>query len=231
MTTSNDTSSAENDKQDESWWDKAVDSVEDTFSGVAHGVADVFDDVPVIGSIAEAGADVVDLGTEVGGGILKGAGTFVDGVATMVEHPIDTLKGLEGMAEHIPVVGNVLKAAHDGIDAAVDGKDVWGAVEQDFDLSQSLEEDGAYWEKVGGALIDPYEKEIEEGKGAEAFGRGIFDIGSNFITGGEAFAAEGAVDATRVGEMAAHEGEVAEACSFAGRGAEREALPEEELRM
>jgi hypothetical protein len=209
MTTSNDTSSAENDKQDESWWDKAVDSVEDTFSGVAHGVADVFDDVPVIGSIAEAGADVVDLGTEVGGGILKGAGTFVDGVATMVEHPIDTLKGLEGM----------------------DGKDVWGAVEQDFDLSQSLEEDGAYWEKVGGALIDPYEKEIEEGKGAEAFGRGIFDIGSNFITGGEAFAAEGAVDATRVGEMAAHEGEVAEACSFAGRGAEREALPEEELRM
>jgi hypothetical protein len=58
MTTSNDTGSAENDKQDESWWDSAIDSVENTFSGLADSVADAVEDVPVIGSIAEAGADV-----------------------------------------------------------------------------------------------------------------------------------------------------------------------------
>jgi hypothetical protein len=221
MTTNSDTGAGEDDKN---WWESAIDSVENTVSDIADSVADVVEDVPVIGSIAEA----VDQTTQVVGGIAKGAGDMVDGVANMVEHPVDTFMGIEGMAEHIPFVGNGLKAVYDGIDAAVDGKDVWGAIEQDLDPTQSLSDDGAYWEKVGGALIDPYKQEIEEGKGAEAFGRGIFDIGSNFITGGAGFAAEGAVDATRIGEMAAHEGEVAEASSLAGRGAEREAFPEEE---
>jgi hypothetical protein len=204
MATNGDTGAGEDDKN---WWESAIDSVENTVSDIADSVADVVEDVPVIGSIAEA----VDQTTQVVGGIAKGAGDMVDGVVNMVEHPVDTFMGLEGMAEHIPFVGNGLKAVHDGIDAAVDGKDVWGAVEQDLDLSQSLSDDGAYWEKVGGAIIDPYKQEIEEGKGAEAFGRGAFDIGGIILSAGAGAAAEGAVDAGRVAGVAAEGAEAVEA--------------------
>jgi hypothetical protein len=208
MTTNGDTGAGEDDKN---WWESAIDSVENTVSDIADSVADVVGDVPVIGSIAEAGAEVVDQTTQFAGGIAKGAGTLVDGVVNMVEHPIDTAMGLEGMVEHIPVVGTGLKAAHDGIDAAVGGQDVWGAVGQDLDPIQSLSDDGAYWEKVGGALIDPYKQEIEEGKGAEAFGRGAFDIGGIILSAGAGAAAKGAVDAGRVAGVAAEGAEAVEA--------------------
>jgi hypothetical protein len=192
----------EDQDQEGSWWDRAVDSVENTVSDFAHSAADMVEDVPVLGTIAEAGADAVDLYTQFEGGIAKGAGTFIGGVVNMVEHPIDTAMGLEAMAEHIPGVGDPLKVIHHGLGAALDGEDVWGAVEKDLDPSQSLEDDLSFWKKVGGAIIDPYSKEIEQGKYAEAVGRGVFDIGGIILTAGEGAAAEGVVDAGRVAEVA-----------------------------
>jgi hypothetical protein len=197
-----------------SWWDRAVDSVESTVSDLAHDAAEAVSDVPVLGTVAEVGADMVEGIAQFDSGLLKGAGTLVGGIVNMAEHPVDTVMGLESMTEHIPIVGTPLKAVHEVYDIAVNDKDIGDAI-SDLNPVNDLN----YWEKVGSAVIKPYEQEIEEGKYMEAFGRGVFDIGSILLTGGEAVAVEGAADAGRVAEVA-RVAEGAEVASDAARATE-----------
>jgi hypothetical protein len=197
-----------------SWWDRAVDSVESTVSDLAHDAAEVVADVPVLGTVAEAGADMVEGIAQFDGGLLKGAGTLVGGIVNMAEHPVDTVMGLESMAEHIPIVGTPLKAVHEVYDVAVNDKDIGDAI-SDLNPVNDLN----YWENLGSAVIKPYGQEIEEGKYMEAVGRGVFDIGSIILTGGEAAAVEGAADVGRVAEVA-KVAEEAEIASDAARVAE-----------
>jgi hypothetical protein len=194
-----------------SWWDRAVDSVESTVSDLAHDAAEVVADVPVLGTVAEAGADMVEGIAQFDGGLLKGAGTLVGGIVNMAEHPVDTVMGLESMAEHIPIMGTPLKAVHEVYDVAVNDKDIGDAI-SDLNPVNDLN----YWENLGSAVIKPYGQEIEEGKYMEAAGRGVFDIGSIILTGGEAAAVEGASDAARVAE----EAEVARAAEEAAQTVE-----------
>lgn len=200
-----------------SWWDRLVDSGESAISDLAHGAADVVSDIPVLGDIAETAADGVEQIAQFDGGILKGAGTFVGGVVNMVEHPLQTAQGLEAMAEHIPGTGDLLRTAHAGIAAAIDGEDVLGAVTEAANPIQSLQDDLSFWGQVGGKILDPYAQEIDQGKYAEAAGRAVFDIGGIVLSAGGGAAAEGAVDA---GRLAVGAGEAAEAAATAGRTAE-----------
>ena len=57
------------------------------------------------------------------GGVLGGATTMVGGIANAALHPIDTMAGVEAMAEHAPgPLGTVTRGTHDLIDVARDGR-------------------------------------------------------------------------------------------------------------
>jgi hypothetical protein len=198
---------------EESWWDRGIDWVENKVASGAHQLADKADGIPVLEQVADAGAWMVDQQTQLTGGILKGAGTMVGGIANMIVHPVDTVMGLEAMAEHAPMlpgVPNPLKVAHGLYDIAVNGKDVGEVANHVLNPIQSLQDDFEFGKKMVGGITKPYQQAIKQGKYSEALGRGIFDIGSLFIGGGA-----GAKGAASAGRGAAIAGEVADAARIA----------------
>ena len=168
-----------------SWWDEAVDWTVGGVGSLVDGGVDLLSDVPVLGTASAKMAPVTKFAWETLGGFAKGAGDFVGGLGHMVAHPLDTLSGLATMAEHIP--GSPLKPLHKLYDVATTDK----TLEETFwrnplDVAkEDLSADWDFWKGVGGALLDPYERSVEQGKYGEALGRGIFDIGSMFVGAGE----------------------------------------------
>ena len=207
-------------------------SAEDWVDRTSHGLANRVQNVPVLGSLANGAADLVSMQAQITGGVLGGATSLVGGVANAVVHPIDTLTGLESMAEHIPGPLNLLRTGHDAIDVMRGKRGFGDMVNRAVNPMATMQEDGQYWKNVGSAVIDPYRQSWNEGRYGEVAGRGIFDIGSFLIGAGEAnaaahgaegasIAARAASTAGRAGEAAnvAHAAEAANVVSHAGEAA------------
>ncbi len=83
--------------------------------------------IPVLEQLAQAQSWIGKEGAEVLGGAGKGAVGMIGGIANMIDHPLDTAGALEGMAEHIPMLGMPLKALHVGYDMVANGETTEGA--------------------------------------------------------------------------------------------------------
>jgi hypothetical protein len=155
---------------------------------------------------------------EFGGGVLKGAGSMVGGVANIVTHPVETASGLYAMAEHVPfmagLVPNPLKLAHAGADIIFNGADPKARLETVMDPGKSLQDDAKFGKALVDGFIEPYKKSWSEGKYFEVAGRATFDIGSMFIGAGEANAA------IKTGEVASVAAKTAEVANVAGKTGE-----------
>lgn len=197
---------------EESWWDRGIDWVENKVASGVHELADKADGIPVLEQAADAGAWMAEQGSQYAGGLLKGAGTMVGGIANMVAHPVDTVMGLEAMAEHIPVMGAPLKMMHGVYDVAVNEKDPLEVANHVLNPIQSLQDDFEFGKKMVGGITKPYQQAIEQGKYAEALGQGVFDIGSIVLSAGAGAGVEGT---TAAGRGTAIAGEVADAARIA----------------
>lgn len=168
-----------------SGWDEAVDWTVGGVGGLVDGGVELLSDVPVLGTAAATMAPVTKFAWETLGGFAKGAGDMVGGIANIVAHPLDFLEGMGTMLEHIP--GSPLKVIHKLYDVAAGNKTLKETFWRNpIDvLTEDLGGDYDFWAKVVGAVIDPYERSVEQGRYGEAIGRGIFDIGSMFVGAGE----------------------------------------------
>lgn len=168
------------------WFEKAV-------ARGSGAMADSVKGVPLLGEIARAQAWVSTQSAQILGGIVKGAGSFVGGIANMVAHPIDTVKGLYSLAEHIPLLPlNPFRAAHAAYDIAFEGADASKTLNAHLNPIEVFKSDAEFGKALVQGLVEPYKKSIDEGKVAEAVGRGIFDIGSLVLTAGAGGSAKGA---------------------------------------
>jgi hypothetical protein len=211
------------DQSEESWWDRGINWAEGKIASGAHALADKAEGIPVLEQVANAGASVAEQYSQYTGGLLKGAGTLVGGVANMVAHPVDTAMGLEAMAEHIPTtilgVPNPLKAAHGLYDVAFNGKDMGDVANHVLNPLQSFKDDAAFYGNMAKGIAKPYQQEIEQGKYAEALGRGMFDIGSIVLTAGSGAGVEGAATAGRGAAIAGKGAKVAGGTAIASDAA------------
>jgi hypothetical protein len=174
--------------------------------------------IPVVGKAAQAFAWFDNKMGEFGGGVLKGAGSLVGGVANIVTHPVETASGLYAMAEHVlfvaGLVPNPLKLAHAGADIIFNGANPKARMETVMDPGKSLQDDAKFGKALVDGFVEPYKKSWSEGKYFEVAGRATFDIGSMFIGAGEANAA------IKTGEVASVAAKTAEVASVASKTGE-----------
>jgi len=174
--------------------------MEDAVDHGSHALAGTVADIPVVGTVAEGLADAATFQAQITGGVIGGATTLVGGVANAAVHPLDTARGLETMAEHLPgPAGQALRMGHGLVDMATGDASFGDVMDRSFNPIREQEEDQRYWGAVGNALIDPYKKSWREGRYGEVVGRGAFDIGMLLSGVGEA---EGAGAAARASEVA-----------------------------
>src|SRR5262249_7651673 len=140
--------------------------LEDKAKAATGWVAGQAKGIPVLEQVADAGKAVVDTAVDVQGGVLKGATQLVGGVLGAAANPVDTVKGLETMAEHIPVVGTPAKLVHGAYDLATGEK----SLGQVADEALNPMSDVKYWGGVAKAVASPMIKAVEDGKPGEAVG-------------------------------------------------------------
>lgn len=169
--------------QKKSWWDRLIDKGEDL-------VANTVGKIPLIGGLFKFQSQVT-------GGALKAVGDMVGGIFNVIAHPIQTLKGLWGLAAHIPFSPpNLLHVGWQ----LVKGKGP----------SEIIQEEGTYLKGLWNGITGGYQDAIKEGKWGEIPGRLVVDVGSFLIGAGEANAA--AKGASVAGKLA----ETAKAADLAG---------------
>jgi hypothetical protein len=194
-----------------------VDKVEDFEHSVVHGAADKVAGVPVLGGAAQSLAGTIDTATQVVGGFDEGVVSLVGGLARGVADPVDTVKGLGGLAKRLPpsvmlgagekaiadmVTGKGLDAAEADVTAGVTQSfnNVWGGITQGADPKNP----GAMPKDAGIArqMLNPFYGDVAKGKGAHAVGRAGADIAS-IVFGGEIADAATAAGDTALGADAA----------------------------
>ncbi len=179
-----------------SWWDRLIDKGEDL-------VANTVGKIPVLGGLFKFQSQVT-------GGTLKAVGDMVGGLFNVIAHPIQTLKGLWGLAAHIPFSPpNLLHVGHQ----LLQGKGP----------SEIIQEEGQYLKGLWNGITGGYQDAIKEGKWGEIPGRLVVDVGSFLIGAGEANAvakgvkaADVAADVAKVADVASDVAKVAKAADAAG---------------
>lgn len=205
--------------------DHGIDWVENHVTHAAESEAAHFKHVPILGSVLAADAWVTKQSTQLLGGVVKGAGTMVFGIGKMAVHPVDTLKGLYALGEHIPMLPvNPLRLAHGVYDVAVNHQSPGETLLKAVNPVDMLKDDASFGKALVKGVTAPYAQEVHDGKYAEAVGRGVFDIGSLVLTAGGGAALKGA-EGTAIAADAARGVEVADAArgaqvADAARGAE-----------
>jgi hypothetical protein len=219
-----------------SLFDQGVNWVEEGVSGLAHSAADAVSDVPILGSVASAGASMVDFNAQFSGGTLRALGGMVGGIASMAEHPLDTAMGMEKMAENFGLPGymNPLRVGHGIYDVATgqrglaDAANHWlNPIEsmkqsQEFGTTMLMGQQDIDGERHGG-LIEGYREAWEKGRYAEIAGRVVADVGSLFLGVGEVGAAGKVGEASTALRAASELGEAgatARGLSKVGEGGE-----------
>lgn len=160
--------------------------------------------IPVLEQVAEAGKFVNDEETELTGGVLRGAAGMVGGLADLAADPYDAARGVETMAEHIPLLPgmpNPLKTAHGLLNVAM-GDETWGQLGASANPLNSAKDDYKFWGKVAGGVAGQYSKQWKDGKYADVVGHAAFDIGSLLFGAGEANAAGKVGEAAEVTDAA-----------------------------
>lgn len=160
--------------------------------------------IPVLEQVAEAGKFVNDQETELTGGVLRGAAGIVGGLADLAADPYDAARGVETMAEHIPLLPgmpNPLKTAHGLLNVAI-GDETWGQLGASANPLNSAKDDYKFWGKVAGGVAGQYSKQWKDGKYADVVGHAGFDIGSLLFGAGEANAAGKVGEAAEVTDAA-----------------------------
>ncbi|HEY9899607.1 MAG TPA: hypothetical protein V6D00_10540 [Pantanalinema sp.] len=179
-----------------------VDRFEAAVERNAHAMADGVAGVPVLAEIAQAQAWLGTEAAQILGGVAKGAGGFVGGIALMVAHPVDTVKGLYALAEHIPLLPlNPFRAAHAAYDIAFEGADVARTLDAHLNPVEVFKSDAAFGKALVKGLVEPYAQAIDQGKYAEALGRGVFEIGSLVLGSGTGASAKGAAVSKAAGVL------------------------------
>lgn len=189
---------------EKSWWDKLIDGAEAKVDEAAKKVEKATGNNPLVKLFTGFGRFQV----QVTGGALKAVGDMVGGIVNAVAHPIQTLKGLWGLAAHIPFTPPNL--IHVGMQA-MQGKS----------FSEILEEEKRYAVGVWNGLTAGYQTAVKEGKWGEIPGRLLVDVGSLLIGVGEAnAAAKGVTSAGKAAagaEMAVKAAQTAEVAAQASR--------------
>ncbi len=179
-----------------SWWDKLIDGAEAKVDEAASKVEKATGNNPLVKLFTGFGR----FQTQVLGGALKAVGDMVGGVVSAVAHPIQTLKGLWGLAAHIPFSPPNL--IHVGMQ-----------VMQGKGFSEILDEEKRYMKGVWDGLTAGYQTAIKEGKWGEIPGRLLVDVGSLLIGAGEANATAKGISSA--GKAAGVVDDVAKAASIA----------------
>lgn len=203
--------------------DKGIDWLEGQASAGAHSLADHAKGIPVLEQLAQGGAWAVDQQAQLTGGVLKGATTLLGGVGQMVADPVDTVRGLEAMAEHVRIVPgmpNPLQVAHGLYNAATSDATLAGEMNRTLNPLEQVKGDQQFGQALVGGLLEPYKESWDKGKYAEVGGRAIFDIGSLFIGAGEANAGLKGAEGAALASDAVRGTEVANVVADASRGAE-----------
>lgn len=202
------------------WGGKLLDGAVDLTTLPLTAAAQATKGVPVLGAATRAMEWSAKQTLGLGSGVLKGAGTMLEGIGTMVVHPVETVKGLYAMAEHVPIPLNPVRMMTAAYDVVANGKPISHAISRSLNPLDGLKEDGEFWKAAGGALLKPYGDAIDQGRYGEVAGRAIFDVGSLFIGAGEVNAALKAVGAGgRAAEVAGQAGRVARVAEEAGQAA------------
>jgi hypothetical protein len=135
--------------------------------------------IPILGSATEFTMGALEQSALFSTGVLKGAGSLLQGTAQMITNPVDTVKGLYTMAEHIPVVPgspNPFKMLSATGDVLFNGADPKQRFDRVLNPALSQQEDGQFWQGAWNGATQPYQKAWNEGRPAEAIGRGAFDL-------------------------------------------------------
>jgi hypothetical protein len=196
--------------------DKGIDWVERTSDEGGRQMVESAKGIPVVEELAEGAAFMNHVVTQVGGGVAKGAGDLVGGLANAFFHPIDAASGIEGVIEHsgLPGVGSTLKSVHGLYDLAVHGGGEYGDSVGDLanhvlnPLQSSEDDQKANMNMVTGILAPgeldrkPGEKgvgwDVWRDKPLEAAARAVTNIAPIALGLGEAAAGEEATQAGRL---------------------------------
>lgn len=157
-----------------SWFDRGVNSLVDGHADLVDTVVESAADVPLLGVGTQSCAALAKTSVQYAGGVTKGFGALVGGIANMAQHPIEATKGLLVLAEHVP--GSPLKLLHKLTDVATGHKTLAEAL-----FTNDLAEDLDFLKQVVRGMAQPTLDAIASGKPAEAAGRAAFDIGSMFL--------------------------------------------------
>jgi hypothetical protein len=178
--------------------DKGVDWLEDEAKSGTHWLADKAQGIPVLEQLANAGETVADTAIDFQGGLWKGLAGVAGGMVSAEVDPIDTVKGLYSMAEHIPGIGLPEKILGGAYDLATTDK-TWGQVaDETFNPMSDLK----YWGNVGKSVLSPVMQSIASGKPGEAVGQADAMIASMVTGEGEAGAAGELAEGSEIGEGA-----------------------------
>ncbi len=132
-------------------------TAEDWLSDNTHALADKVSDVPVLNVLAGGMADTVSMGGQIVGGIVEGAGSLVGGALNAVAHPLDTLKGLDAMQQHMPgPLGDISRLGHEAFNVIQGKEGVLDGLNKALNPLAHGEEDLKFWGHMGSAIIDPY---------------------------------------------------------------------------
>ena len=196
---------------------RGLHAAEDWVDQGSHALAGHVADVPGLGFVARGLADQATMTTQLAGGMVGGATTMVGGIFNAALHPIDTVAGVEAMAEHTPgPLGTMTRGAHDLIDVARGRQTVGGMIHRAVSPEATRKEDEEFWGRMGSAVIDPYRQSSSEGRYGEAVGRGVFDIGTMLLGVGEVGEAARGVGVAGHVARAADVADVTRAASTAG---------------
>lgn len=165
-------------KDERSWWDRGVDWVADGAGELTDWSVDGLSGVPALGAMAAGLAPVAKFGQGFTAGVAKGGGAMVGGLVDLSLHPLDAAMGMATMAEHVPM--SPFKGLHKLYDVAAGNRSLEDTfLRNPLEAQQEeLREDGDFWRGVGGAVFEPIQRAMEEGKNGEALGRGVFDLGT-----------------------------------------------------
>ena len=162
--------------------------------------------------LAKGSAWLNNTTTEITGGVLKGGGDIVGGLAGAIAHPIDAAGGLLGIAEHdLPMVGSVLKAGHGLADLGLgamgvhyEGQGQYGnsfgqLANHLFNPLQQSEDDAKFNTNLVQGIVDPDKKGWKgfTDKPAESIARAVTNILPMVLGAGEAAAGEEGANAAR----------------------------------
>ena len=142
--------------------------------------------------LADVGKSMVDSQTQFAGGAQRAGVGLVEGVGAAAADPVDAMRGLQSLGEHLPMipgVPNPIKAWNDLIRVAA-GSMTMDEFRASLTPGASIEENTRFWKQFGSAFLGQYSEQWKQGKYADVAGHVVGDIVGQFFGGEFADAGE-----------------------------------------